>query len=58
MRKIGEAGPAPMEYIEMRILPREGWPYSEIKKLSLAERALLFAMLEQEADPIYRPVER
>jgi hypothetical protein len=45
-----------MEYIEMVILPRMGWAYSEVKRLSIAERHLLLAMLEQEADPVYRPI--
>ena len=56
MQKIGEPAPAPMEYIDMVILPRMGYSYSAVKRLTLAEKHLLLAMLSQEADPIYRPV--
>jgi hypothetical protein len=42
----------------MVILPRMGWRYADVQRLSLAEKHLLLTMLEQEAQPIYRPVER
>lgn len=39
----------PGEYVEMVLLPQRGWSYSELKRLSIAERHLLMAMLEIEA---------
>lgn len=42
----------------MVILPRMGWRYADVQRLTLAEKHLLLVMLEQEALPIYRPVER
>lgn len=39
----------------MIVLPRQGIAYSEIKRMTLVERHLLFAMLELEADPKFIP---
>lgn len=33
----------------MVILPGRGWPYAALKALNLAERAILFRMLDIEA---------
>jgi hypothetical protein len=41
-----------MEYYEMVILPARGWPYAALKALNLAERDLLFRMLDIEAKAV------
>jgi hypothetical protein len=43
------SGIAPMEYIELVILPRQGWPRSEQERLSLADRHLLMRLSAYEA---------
>lgn len=54
----GEPASAPIDYIEMRLLPQQGWPYSEIKRLNLIERHKLFAMIEAEAENYIPPKDR
>jgi hypothetical protein len=39
----------------MLVLPARGWHYSEVKRLNLIERHLLYEMLAIEADPMYQP---
>jgi hypothetical protein len=43
------SGMAPRVYIEMVLLPRQGWPKSELDRLSLADRHLLDELYSLEA---------
>lgn len=52
----GVPAPAPGEYIDMVFLPRQGYPYSEVKQLSVLERYQVLKLLEWEAQ--YTPKKR
>lgn len=43
------SGMAPGEYIELVLLPRQGWPKSEQERLSLADRHMLLKLIGWEA---------
>lgn len=47
--KATGSGRAPARYIELVLLPRQGWPKSEQDRLSLMERHELMEMLGIEA---------
>lgn len=47
-RAVG-SGLAPQVYIELVMLPRQGWPKSEFDRLSLADRHLVVELLGYEA---------
>lgn len=51
----GKETKPPLEYFEMIVLPRLGFPYSEIKKMTLAERSRFYTLLDTEGmHPINR----
>lgn len=49
MGREGFGAMVPLDYLEMVLLPRNGWSYSELERLTIAQRDTLLAMLEYEA---------
>lgn len=48
--KARGSGIAPIEYVELVLLPGRGWPKSEQDRLSLADRHMLLRLLGWEAE--------
>lgn len=51
----GQDAAPPLPYLDMVLLPRLGYPYSEVKRMTLAEKFLLLKLLKVDFDhPIHR----